>query len=109
MHDRIYCSVAITENLAMPRLRCPEFGKDFSERPALTFTDIGFLISKNSGHCDKSDHICFFYIRKQHVLKTDFLCSKEGKNNNSVLLFVPHCIIPHCNLAHPWKRLRRRI
>ena len=28
MHDPIYFSVAITENLAMPRLRCPEFGKD---------------------------------------------------------------------------------
>ena len=48
MHDPVYCSVAITDNLAMPQLRCPEFGKDFSERSALTFTDTGFLISKNS-------------------------------------------------------------
>ena len=39
MHDPIYCSVAIIKNLAMPRLRRPEFGKDFSERSGLTFTD----------------------------------------------------------------------
>ena len=48
MHDPIYCSVAIIKNLAMPRLRRPEFGKDFSERSGLTFTDTWFLISKNS-------------------------------------------------------------
>ena len=49
MHDPIYCSVAITENLAIPRLRYPEFRKDLkTEKTALTFTDIEFLISKNS-------------------------------------------------------------
>ena len=48
MYDTFYCSVAIIENLAMPRLRRPEFGKDFSERSRLIFTDTWFLISKNN-------------------------------------------------------------